>query len=101
MEPTDPGTPATCWNCKRAIERQGSTVSWYYTHPGIIVMTLFGLGPFSLGLVWKSPVISREAKIAYTVLILGFTWFVGLSIYKAYQGINALLTGGLGVYGLQ
>jgi len=112
MEFTDPETPAPCWNCKAIIAQrdkycrycgkgQGSNVPWYYSHFGIIVMTLFGLGPFSLGLVWKSPRLSREAKVAYTLGILVFTWYVAMYIYNAYLAINSLLTGALSGFGLQ
>ena len=76
-----------CWACGAVIDApdnycracgkgQGDRLPWQYKHWGIIVITLLGLGPFSLFYVWRSPAISRQAKIAYTAAILLLTWFV-------------------------
>ena len=70
---------------------------WQYTHWGVVVITLLGLGPFSLFYVWRSPVISRNAKIAYTGVILLLTWFVINSVYGMWAAVQSLL-GGAQVY---
>ncbi|HUT85359.1 MAG TPA: hypothetical protein VMW66_00820, partial [Elusimicrobiales bacterium] len=54
-----------CWGCKKPMSSkdryckycgrgQGKYVSWYYHHWGIIVLTLFALGPFALFFVLRS-----------------------------------------------
>jgi len=111
MELQEPAASAPCWGCGRNIgpqdaycrycgKGQGDNVPWYYGHVGIIAMTVLGLGPFSLGYVWKSPRLSRAAKWVYTVLILGFTWFMIAALFRLWAAINAALTGGLAGYGL-
>ncbi len=105
-----PGEAASrpCWSCGAAISRgdsyckkcgkgQDSHVGWQYTHWGVVVLTLLGLGPFSLIYVWRSPVISRNAKIAYTGFILLLTWFVINSVYGMWTAVQSLL-GGAQVY---
>ena len=108
MELTD---TALCWNCGGKIapvdkycrhcgKGQGGKLPWYYSHAGIIAITLLGLGPFSLGYVWKSPRLSREAKWVYTVLILVLTWYLVSYVYDFYTRLTATLTGLQG-YGVQ
>ena len=48
-------------------------VAWYYKPAGIVLLTLFVLGPLSLPLVWRSPVISRRGRWIGTALIVVFT----------------------------
>lgn len=90
--PADPAS-RPCWSCGAVISGadnyckkcgvgQGSYLPWRYKHWGVLAVTLLGLGPFSLYYVWKSPVISREARYGYTALILAFTLFVINSFYK-------------------
>lgn len=108
METRDdlPGGPAPrpCWSCGAVIsgednyckncgKGQAAHVSWQYKHWGVIVITLFGLGPFSLFYIWRSPVISRNAKIMYTGSILILTWFVIDLFYKAWSTAQAMLGG--------
>lgn len=73
-------------------------MSWQYKHWGVIVITLLGLGPFSLIYVWRSPVISRNAKIAYTAGIILFTWLVIHSLYGLWTGVQSMLGGGAQLY---
>lgn len=65
---------------------------WQYQHLGAIVLTL-GLGPFSLFYIWRSPVISRNAKIAYTGFILLLTWFAIDFFNKVWSSAQAMLAG--------
>lgn len=68
---------------------------WQYKHWGVIAITLLGLGPFSLIYVWRSPVISRNAKIAYTAGIILITWFLISSLYGMWNAVRSVLGGGL------
>jgi len=97
-----------CWSCGAMIDSldnycrkcgkgQDTHVPWQYTHWGVIVITLLGLGPFSLIYVWRSPVISRNGKITYTGFILLFTWYVVNSLYRILNAYQAVL-GGAGMY---
>jgi uncharacterized membrane protein len=54
-------------------------------------MTLFGLGPFSLVLVWRSPLLSRESRAAYTAAILLVTWFVAYRLYRVWTFFQAAM----------
>jgi hypothetical protein len=76
-----------CWACGAVIDApdnycricgkgQGDRLPWKYKPWGIIASTLVGLGPFSLFYLWRSPVISRGAKLVYTAAILLFTYLV-------------------------
>ena len=105
--PVEPVT-GPCWSCGAVISRgdnyckkcgkgQGTYVPWQYKHRGVIILTLFGLGPFSLFFVWRSPVLSRNAKLAYTGFILLFTWYAVNSFYKAWTVFQSVL-GGTQVY---
>ncbi|MEK7721680.1 MAG: zinc ribbon domain-containing protein [Elusimicrobiota bacterium] len=101
-----PGEPARrpCWACGAAIspgdnyckncgKGQDSYVPWRYKHWGVIVSALFGLGPFSLFFLWRSPVISRIAKIIYTGFILLLTWFAIYFFYRIWTFYQAMLGG--------
>lgn len=95
---------ACCWACGAEIgsqdrycrhcgKGQGEQIPWYYRHWGIILMTLFGLGPFSLVLVWRSPLLSREARAAYTAAILLVTWFVADRLYRVWAFFQETMGG--------
>ena len=97
-----------CWVCGARIspedhycrvcgKGQGSFVPWYYKHWGIFVLTFFGLGPFTLFYVWKSPVISKEAKWAYAISISLITWYIVSVFYKLWSGLQNLM-GGVSLY---
>jgi len=96
--------PYSCWACgsgissednycKKCGKGQGSFVPWYYKHWGIVIITLFGLGPFSLYFIWRSPVISRNAKWLYTALIAGLTLYAGSVLYRAWMFFHSMLGG--------
>lgn len=78
--------PVPCWACGAMIagedrycrccgRGQGGYVTWQYKHWGVIAITLLA-GPLSLVFLWRSPVISRNAKFAYTAVIALLTLFV-------------------------
>ncbi len=82
-----PAGGAACWSCgarldsgdrycRRCGAGQGECLPWYYKHLGIVLLTVCALGPFSLFFVWRSPALSRNAKLVYAVLIVFFTLFL-------------------------
>ena len=86
---------AVCWSCKGIIDAgdkycrhcgkgQGRYLPWYYGHAGIIILTFCALGPFSLFLVWRSPILSRAAKWIYTILIAVFTFWIVMTMHNIY-----------------
>ncbi|HCC49368.1 MAG TPA: hypothetical protein DEQ38_14830 [Elusimicrobia bacterium] len=82
-----------CRNCGKG---RGGKAGWQYKPLGVIAMTLL-VGPFSLFYVWRSQVISRGAKLAFSAGILFFTYFVVERFYRVWQFYNTLL-GGVQVY---
>ncbi len=84
------GADSYCRNCGKG---QGARVPWQYKHWGVIVITLFGLGPFSLFFLWRSPVISRTAKFVYTALIMALTFWVLGSLRQLWLLYQAALSG--------
>lgn len=95
---------AVCWNCGIGIsvqdrycrhcgKGQGAFAPWYYKPWGIIAATMFALGPFSLFLVWRSPVISKKSKFIYSAAILLISWYVGSKIYGMWLMFQSLLGG--------
>ena len=101
--PDMPGAaePAVCRHCGGKIARedhycrhcgrgQGSHVAWYYTHWGVVLSTL-GLGPFSLFLVWRSPLFTKNVKLVYTLALLSLTWYAGSVLYRFWLTMQAML----------
>lgn len=102
LAPEVPSGPIECWKCRRTIDAadvycrfcgsgQGGRVPWYYRHFGIIVSTLLGLGPFTIFLVWWSPVLTRRAKTIYTILITGFSAYIGYRTYVFFSHVFGLM----------
>ena len=99
----DPKEGGLCWNCRqpaaqednfcRFCGRHLTAFPWYYQHWGILVLTFFALGPFSLVLVWRSPVISGTAKWIYTLLAAVMTYEMIVGSYHAYQMLNSAAAG--------
>ena len=59
--------------------------AWYYKPVGIVVLTLFVLGPLSLPLVWRSPVISPRGRWIGTALIIAYTVALVWQVWVAVQ----------------
>ena len=102
MDSSPISAPRPCWSCGAFVDQvdrfcrncgkgPGADVPWYYRHWGIILLALFGVGPFALIPVWRSPVLSRNAKLAYTVALLAATVFVGWRVYQAWLFARSLL----------
>ena len=103
METDNETRSCACWTCGAGIDAgdnycrkrgkgQGSSVHWYYKHWGAVVLTL-ALGPFSLYFVWRSPVLSRNAKLVYTAVIALFTWYAAKVFYGFWQFYLGMLGG--------
>ena len=60
-------------------------VPWYYKPVGIVVLTLFVLGPLSVPLVWRSPAISPRGRWIGTALIVGYTVALVWQVWVAMQ----------------
>jgi hypothetical protein len=99
-----PPADTLCWHCKKRIDAQdnycrhcgygqGSHVKWYYKHWGIVVST-FMIGPFSLIFAWRSPLLSRTAKLVYLVVIGGGSVWLAFEMYNAVMAGLSYLTGG-------
>lgn len=76
-----------CRRCGRSL-RPGT--GFFYTHSGVIVLTLL-LGPFALIPLWMSKLIGQTAKIIYTVVILAFTAYGALAFWRLYQLMNEMI----------
>jgi hypothetical protein len=91
-----------CWNCAKRIDAtdnycrycgsgQGVFVVWYLKPLWIVLLTLFALGPFNLGSIWKTPFWGRNTKIAATVLTLAYTVWLGLATVRMLRSAMGLV----------
>lgn len=91
-----------CWTCGASVEPsdrfcrgcgmgQGTNMSWYYEPVWIAVLTLFALGPFSLPLVWRSPKLSKEGRLAFTGFIAFFTLYLLFSVKRSVDLLRSML----------
>ena len=111
MTAKSPKEGGLCWNCRKPAEMEDNycrfcgkdlvSFPWFYRHWGIILLTVAALGPFSLILVWRSPVLSRTAQWIYTLLLLILTYQFLVGCYHLWlfvnSAINAALHGALPV----
>ena len=83
----------TCLKCRRLIDaafaycphcgtRQRAGDAWYYHPVWILLMALFVLGPFALGLVWRSGKMNTTMKWVFTA---GIGIYTLLTVYYTYQ----------------
>lgn len=95
-----------CWDCGKPIDAQdhfcrycgqgqGANIVWYYRGWGIVLLTVFGLGPFSLYLVWKSPTLSLASRLALALFVFAFTAYIGYSFMIAMNTLKTALAGAL------
>ncbi|MDD5657004.1 MAG: hypothetical protein PHF00_07090 [Elusimicrobia bacterium] len=106
--PKDPKEGGLCWKCRKPAADEDNfcrlcgsglrSFPWYYQHWGIIVLTLLALGPFSVFLVWRSPVLGRTAKFIYTAFLALLTYAIAVQLYAAWTALKLVLSGaGLGL----
>jgi hypothetical protein len=97
---------AACWSCSGRIDSQdkfcrhcgngqGENLPWYYKTWGLIFLALFGLGPFVLPMVWRSPALDRGRKLILSAAVCAFTVYVCWRMYTLTQDLNAALSGSL------
>lgn len=93
-----------CWSCARAIEApdhycrfcgegQGEHVAWYYHPFSLAFLALFLMGPFALGLVWKSPKFSYSGRWIATALIMAYTAYLFFSFLAAVRLLKSITLG--------
>lgn len=77
-EPDDDDT--YCSNCGVSL-----TGNWYHSWWGILILTVFVLGPFSLVLVYRSPKLSRTGKYIMSGVIALVSLYIVYELYAAYM----------------
>lgn len=88
-----PSMNTPCWKCGKTIhrpdtfckhcgQRQAETQAFYYHPVWILLLAFVVLGPFALGLVWRSRVMTPAAKIAMAAIIIAYS---ALSLYAVYK----------------
>lgn len=98
------GAKRACWSCGEPVDPadrycrscgkgQGAHLPWYYKPWGIVALTVFGLGPFSIFLVLRSPRLSPGAKAAYTAGILLVTVYAAHRLRQLLLFYQSALTG--------
>lgn len=95
-----PPSPSACWSCSRVIEPrdrycrfcgqgQGEHVSWYYQRWGIVLATVFGLGPFGIILVIRSPRLSLVERWVWALAMGAVSAWLLWRLYAAFQLLSA------------
>ena len=65
------------------MEEPSEPLKWYYK-PGMVVVLLFlVLGPFGLPILYKSPKFNKPWKILLTILMIPYTWYMGVLTVKS------------------
>lgn len=67
--------------CRRCGKSLRAGTGFFYTHSGIILLTL-AVGPLALITLWLSKLISTPAKWVYTALITAFTVYGVIAFYR-------------------
>ena len=99
----DPKAGGACWHCRKPAAAEDNFCRfcgkdlrgfpWYYQHWGIILLTLVALGPFSVVLVWRSPVLSRRLQWVYTIALAALTYYLWALCYQAWMTFQTMLAG--------
>tara|TARA_R110001592_G_scaffold23088_1_gene91083 strand:- start:255 stop:626 length:372 start_codon:yes stop_codon:yes gene_type:complete len=84
--------------CRYCGTRQQVTDPFYYHPISILLLAFFVLGPFALGLVWRSQSMDRTMKIILAILILTYSaasfyalYVVGMAMYQELSALNQIL----------
>ena len=79
--------------CPRCGQGQGDSLAWYYQPLWIGILTVLALGPFSLILVWRTPALSRNGRLAWTAGIALFSLYVAARLWRLYTMLQQSLLG--------
>lgn len=88
-----PSVKTPCRKCRNPIDRndaycrycgtsQSRSEAFYYHPVWILLLAFLVLGPFALGLVWRSRRMDRPTKIVLATVILVYS---AVSLYAVYQ----------------
>ncbi len=91
-----------CWSCHADLDGpdrycrfcgngQGEFVAWYYKPFWIVILTLTVLGPFSLYLIWKSPVLGRKGRWLLVLLVLVASYYLVVGTMELARQAQTLL----------
>lgn len=76
------------------MENEDVEVRWHQRPWMVLFMLFFVLGPFGLPILYKSTKFSRRSKILLTIVMVPYTWYLGVVTVKqlrvASQKIDAL-----------
>ena len=89
---TPPARPPLCWSCGKIIadsdafcrhcgRRQMRGDTWYYRSGWILFLTFFVLGPLTLPLILRSPILTRTEKWLLATVATGYAV---LTVYLGY-----------------
>ena len=96
-----------CWSCRSRVDEtdrycrhcgngQGLFLQWYYRPVWIMVLTVTALGPFSLFLVWRTPLLGPTGKWIASIVIVFLTAYLSLEVWRIARDLLSLLGGGPG-----
>jgi len=78
--------------------QEDEKIKWYLRPFGVILLLFFVLGPLGLPLLYRSPKFSKGLKIALTVVIIFYTFYlifvsleVGRQLYKTIEELRGTL----------
>ena len=80
------------------MRKEEEKIKWYLRPFGVILLLFFVLGPLGLPLLYRSPKFSKGLKIALTVVIIFYTFYlifvsleVGRQLYKTIEELRGTL----------
>ena len=84
--------------CKHCGTRQALSEPVYHHPLVILLLGLFILGPFALGLIWRSQSMDRTMKIVLATIIVAYSaasiyaliW-IGMAMYREFSVLNQLM----------
>lgn len=83
--------------CSQCGYRRNAPVPWYYHPVWITLLTVTLLGPFSIYLVLKSPLMDRKTKIVMNIAIVLFTIWSCYYLYRAFSIVMTQLDQAFGI----
>jgi hypothetical protein len=58
-------------------------LDWYYRPVWVLILLFLVLGPLALPYLWRSRGFSRRLKIVLTVLVIAYTGFLTIRVFRA------------------